>query len=96
MEHFFKFIHIESQFFSKKYLLHKILKKYEMNKLETFYIGDEARDVEAANKNDINSVAVTWGYNSEDTILRYNPRYLARKPQDILSICSSDKKIWTR
>ncbi len=87
MQHFFNFIHSESRYFSKKYLLKKTLKTYKMDKSKTYYIGDETRDIDAATKNNIKSVAVTWGYNSEKALLQYDPAFIARHPRDILTIC---------
>ena len=86
MRRFFSFVHIESNYFSKKYLIKNTLKTYKLDKSETFYICDETRDIEAANKNDVKSVAVTWGYNSEKALLKYQPSFIAQNPEDILSI----------
>lgn len=86
MEHFFNFIHTESTLFGKGAIIKKIIKKYEINKKHAFYIGDETRDIEAAQKNNIYSIAVTWGFNSEKTLLQHEPHYIARKPEDLLRI----------
>lgn len=85
MSHLFSFIHSESTYFSKKYLIKKILKKYKIDQSQAIYIGDETRDIDAAKYNNISSVAVTWGYNSEKAILAYQPSYVARIPEDILT-----------
>lgn len=87
MNHFFSFIHAGSNFFGKDRALKRILKKYAINKSEAFYIGDETRDIDAAKKNNIYSMAVTWGFNSEKILLAHQPHYVARKPEDILVIC---------
>ncbi len=86
MNHLFEFIHIESNYFSKKYLLKKTIKKYKIDKSQTYYICDETRDIDAATKNGIKSVAVTWGYNSEQTLLQFEPSFVARKPENLLTI----------
>lgn len=86
MNHFFEFIHIESNYFSKKYLLKKTIKKYKIDKSQTYYICDETRDIDAANKNDVKSVAVTWGYNSEKTLLQFQPSFVAKNPENLLTI----------
>ena len=86
MKHCFKFIHNESNYFTKRYLIKKTLKTYHIHKEQTFYIGDETRDIEAAHKNHIQSVAVTWGYNSEKALSKYGPSFIARHPNDLLSI----------
>lgn len=87
MSHLFKFIHNESNFVSKKYLLRRTIKKYNIDKSSLFYICDETRDIEAAMKNNVKSVAVTWGYNSEKILSQYQPTFLAKKPEDLLLIC---------
>ncbi len=86
MSHFFHFIQSDSSYFGKKTVLSKILKKYAIDKSAAFYIGDETRDIEAAKKNGISSIAVTWGFNSEKTLIKYQPDYIARKPNDLLDI----------
>jgi len=86
MENFFYFIHADSSLFGKKRILRQLIKKYKMEPSLTFYIGDETRDVEAAKACHINSIAVTWGFNSESILLQYKPHFVARKPADILQI----------
>ncbi|CDZ75831.1 Pyrophosphatase PpaX [Legionella massiliensis] len=92
IRHFFDFIHNESNYFSKRFLLKKTLKKYGIDKEKTLYIGDETRDIEAAKKNRIRSVAVTWGYNSERILLAYQPTFIAQHPEELLAICLQEKK----
>ncbi len=86
MQHFFKFIHMESHYVSKKYLLRKTIKKYKIDKSQVYYIGDETRDIDAANRNAIKSIAVTWGYNSEKSLLQFQPSFVAKNPGDLLTI----------
>lgn len=87
MRQFFKFIHTEPKYFTKKYLLKKTIQSYKINQSEAYYIGDETRDIDAAKKNNIHSVAVTWGYNSERALQKYAPSFIAKKPRDLLTIC---------
>ncbi len=82
----FSFIYIESSFFSKKNLLKRILKKHKIPLSQAYYIGDETRDIEAANQNQIRSIAVTWGYNSEKALTKAEPYLLIRRPQDLLRL----------
>lgn len=84
--HLFTFIHTESSYFGKKHLLKKLIKSCEMDPLQTFYIGDETRDIDAARKCHINSIAVSWGFNSETALVQSNPDYIARIPGDIITI----------
>ncbi len=90
--HFFDFIHTESQFLSKRRLLKKTIKSYQIDKTRTFYIGDETRDIEAAKKNKIKSIAVTWGYHSEQLLVKHQPEFIARHPDDLLKICAEHQR----
>jgi phosphoglycolate phosphatase len=86
IRHLFDFIHTESSYFGKKHLLKKLIKSYKMELFQTFYVGDETRDIDAARKCNINSIAVSWGFNSEVTLLKNKPDYIARTPNDLLII----------
>ncbi|MFA5959932.1 MAG: HAD hydrolase-like protein [Tatlockia sp.] len=91
IQHLFDFIHAESSYFGKKQILKKIIKSHKMESYHTFYIGDETRDVEAAQKCNINAIAVSWGFNSEETLVRSKPNYVAKTPKDILTILNEHK-----
>lgn len=86
MDNLFSFIHTESNFFGKNRVLKKMLRKHGIEKEQTFYVGDETRDIDAAKENDIYSIAVTWGFNSEKILTQHQPDYIATKPEDFLVI----------
>ncbi len=88
---YFNFIHAESHFYSKEHLLKKTLQKYKIDKSKVFFICDETRDIDAAKMNNVKSVAVTWGYNSEKILLQHEPSFVAKRPEDILRICGCQK-----
>lgn len=85
----FDFIHSESNIFGKGWALKKLLKKYKFRPEEVIYIGDEVRDIEACRENFIDSIAVTYGFNTREVLKRSHPTYLADKSTDILSIVTS-------
>ncbi len=86
---FFDFIYHGSSLFGKDVLLKKMLKGQVLNKEETVYVGDEDRDIEAAKKIGLKSIAVTWGFNSKKLLASTKPNYLITKPLDLLSILES-------
>jgi len=94
--HFFSFIHTESSYFGKKTVLKKLLKMHQIDKSKTFYLGDETRDIDAAKQSNIYSIATTWGFNSEKALLQHQPDYLAKNPDDILTICELHRENTTR
>lgn len=89
LRHCFQFIHAESNFFGKKQALKKVLKLYQIQKSQAFYIGDETRDIEAAKQCEIHSVAVTWGFNSEKVLLQYEPDYVVKTPEAIIALAET-------
>jgi len=90
---FFSDIFSGSSLFGKHILLRKILRRYHLEKNETVYIGDETRDVQAAKKTGIKSVAVTWGFNSINILEKQKPDYLVSEPKELLKIFINSKYI---
>lgn len=86
IQHLFHFVHAESSFLGKDKTLKKIIKNYRMESLRTFYIGDETRDIEAAQKSRIQDLAVTWGFHSQKALAQAKPKHMAHHPQDLLTI----------
>ena len=68
--------------------INKILTKYKLIPNQTLYVGDEVRDIRAAKEANIGSVAVTWGYESEETLKMEKPNFMAHKPEDLLKLIS--------
>jgi phosphoglycolate phosphatase len=82
----FDFIYSKSSLFGKHKIITKIVKKHNLDKTETCYIGDEDRDIEAAKKAGVTSAAVTWGFNTKTKLVSTNPDFIIDKPSDILTI----------
>lgn len=80
----FDFIYCNSSLFGKAKLLKEI--QYKTKPSVMFYVGDENRDIEAANKANIASVAVNWGYQSEVLLSEYHPSYLVKSMQELLAV----------
>ena len=69
--------------------LKKVLRKERISKEDCLYFGDETRDVEAAKKVGVTSVAVGWGYNYPEALKEVSPDYLAETPEKLLKIINS-------
>jgi phosphoglycolate phosphatase-like HAD superfamily hydrolase len=50
---------------------------------------DEVRDIEAAKKSGIKSIAVAWGYNTKDALIKENPDFLVNSPDELINIIVS-------
>jgi len=51
-----------------------------------FMVGDSLSDVLAAKEASVTSIAVTWGHQSLENLLRAKPDYLVSSPQDLIQI----------
>ena len=76
----------KSSIFGKSGIIKKIINKNKFIADDVYYIGDETRDIEAAKKINIKSIAVTWGYNNRKALLDKNPDYIIDKPQQLLAL----------
>lgn len=78
----FEFVSSTSKLTGKARHLRAIRKTFSLNNDEMLYIGDELRDVKAAQKANIPHVAVSWGFNSRESLLKSKPTYLFDRPED--------------
>ena len=82
----FDFISSTSKLTGKSKHLRAIRKTFSLRAEELLYIGDELRDVKASQKAGIPIAAVTWGFNSRESLAASEPDYLFDKPEDFLSL----------
>ncbi len=82
----FDFISSTSKLTGKSKHLKAILKTFSLRPGELLYIGDELRDVKAAQKAGIPIAAVTWGFNSRAALAAAEPDYLFDQPVDFLRL----------
>lgn len=66
----------------------KIKKDWNKKVGKFYYVADEVRDIDAAKSSGINSIAVSWGFNSEDVLKKEKPDYLISNPQELITIAS--------
>jgi phosphoglycolate phosphatase-like HAD superfamily hydrolase len=60
-----------------------------LNPAETTYIGDEGRDIEAAKRVGVRSVAVNWGYNNAELLASHHPAAQASDSAELARILTS-------
>lgn len=51
-----------------------------------FMVGDSLSDVLAAREASVTSIAVTWGHQSLENLLRGNPDYVVNSPHDLIEV----------
>ncbi len=69
-------IHGGSGLFNKHKKLKQFMKSLGATKSNSIYIGDEVRDIVSARKLGIPMIAVSWGYNTREILLRYHPEFI--------------------
>lgn len=82
----FDFIQSEANLFGKSETLRKIIKERNLNISESFYVGDETRDIEACNEIGMRNIAVTWGYNSKEALEKLCPTYIVEEARGIAEL----------
>jgi phosphoglycolate phosphatase len=72
----FSFIRSSSKLLGKARELRAVIKTRKVRAAEILFIGDETRDIEAAQKVGIPIAAVSWGYNSRRSLEEMHPDFL--------------------
>lgn len=72
--------------FSKARAIRKVMWRNKLKSKDTYYIGDEVRDINAAKRARVKSIAVEWGYNDSLALEKQHPFSIAKHPDDLLKI----------
>ncbi|PSF37074.1 carotenoid oxygenase [Aphanothece hegewaldii CCALA 016] len=89
LDHLFKFIYCDTSLFGKDKVINQIIRKNNFKRENIIYVGDETRDISAARKSNIKSIAVAWGFNSPQILTKYEPDVLIYSPQDLIKAVES-------
>lgn len=82
----FDFISSTSKLTGKSKHLKAIRKTFSLRPEQMLYVGDELRDVKASQKAGIPIAAVTWGFNSRESLAASSPDFLFDQPADFLRL----------
>jgi phosphoglycolate phosphatase len=77
--------HCGVSMFGKRHKLREVLRKAHCPANRTIYIGDEARDFEAAKSEHIAFGAVSWGFNSLESLVTLGPQEVFARMDDIVT-----------
>lgn len=66
--------------------LKAIMRTFNLVPDETFFVGDELRDIKAGKKAGVPTAAVTWGFNSEKSLREAEPTYVVSDTTMLLEI----------
>jgi len=78
-----------SGLFGKAPAIKRFMRSHKASKNDVWYVGDELRDVEAAKKAGVQSIAVTWGLQHPDSLRAATPNFVVDRPAEILASVSS-------
>ena len=70
----------------------RLLREEGLQPQEIWCIGDERVDIRSAHKIGARIVAVTWGYNSRESLKHMKPEHLVDQSKDVLSVLMPEKK----
>lgn len=93
LEHQFDFIYSGLTVFGKERLFRKLLRQENLKPEHLVYVGDETRDIEAAKKVGVASIAVGWGFNATTTLKKHNPDRTVKTPRELLAAVNSLEKL---
>ncbi len=82
----FEFLYADIGMFGKNNIFKKIIADHRLLSEEVVYVGDEIRDIEASKKAGIKIASVTWGFNSEEGLIKHNPDYIIKSPKKLLDL----------
>jgi phosphoglycolate phosphatase len=84
VEPWFEFVVGSSRLLGKQRSLRRVLRKTALDGRDVLYIGDEVRDIAAAQDVGIDVAAVTWGINSRSLLAQHSPTQLIDRPEQLL------------
>ncbi|MCI4667897.1 MAG: HAD-IA family hydrolase [Bacteroidia bacterium] len=82
----FDFIYAPNSLYGKAPVLKKIRRKYRTSMEDIVMIGDEHRDLDAANQAGVDGLAVLWGFHENQQLEEAKPVYIATKPDELLTL----------
>lgn len=76
---------------TKAIVIRQLAKKHQIDRSDTWYIGDEAFDILSGHLAGVKTVAVTWGYNNLKMLAAQYPTVMAFEPDEIIEKTKADK-----
>ena len=79
----FDLFYTSKKIFGKDKTISKIIREMKLEKSNVYFVGDEVRDIEAGKKAGVNTIAVSWGYNTKEALAKEKPDFLIDSPDDL-------------
>ncbi|MEO0456250.1 MAG: HAD hydrolase-like protein [Cyanobacteria bacterium P01_A01_bin.114] len=88
LEKAFSHVHANIGLLGKTRILKRIQHRNSLHPAQMLYVGDETRDIEAAQRANIQIAAVSWGFSSRAALQRQQPSFLLDKPAELLRVAT--------
>ncbi len=89
----FEFIYSQSSLFGKDKVMKKMCKEHQIEPSQIIYVGDEDRDIIACKKVGIRCIAVTYGFNDRERLMKTEPDYVVDTPLEVAKIVDQISKL---
>lgn len=76
----FDFIYSATNLFGKHKAIASMARRFQIDRNQMLYVGDELRDVQACKKIGVKIVAVTWGFDSASLLAEAEPDFICHSP----------------
>lgn len=86
LQSLFDFVASEATLFGKGRAIRLVLQRNHLSSAAAIYVGDEARDIEAARKIGMRVIAVSWGFNVKAALEAQHPDYLVHEPWELVKV----------
>lgn len=83
---YFLKVYASVSLFGKAGALRRLLKEQKLSIDNAIYIGDELRDIQAAESLKLRVIAVTWGFASLNSLKSAKPLAIVDRPADLISV----------
>ena len=86
LDSIFNLVSASYAIFGKSRLIQKMMRQQDWQNAQVYYVGDETRDIEAARKSGVYSIAATWGLNSAEVLIANRPDFLIDCPKELAQL----------
>lgn len=83
LDQYFSGISAGTSVFGKARRLRALIKSARIDHSVAMYVGDETRDIDASKAVGLRCIAVAWGYNTQESLLRHTPDALVVAPGNL-------------
>lgn len=87
----FQYISTGIRLFQKNKTLKSILTTTDLEPNQVLLVGDETRDIEAAEKCGLTVISVSWGFHTRAVLEKFNPDYLIDHPNQLLDLLATSE-----